>query len=144
MKFKITKFSCSKTEISMKMRGSESCCYEQFYTLGHNAVTSISTCLTLISCLVYSSTLMTGVKYSSETSIDFNRTKFRTWYVPNTVIWRDLQIPTVKVEIRRYSSQYNAHLSTNPNDLIVNLMELPDNRRLRRHLPNDLPTRFLM
>jgi hypothetical protein len=30
------------------------------------------------------------------------------------------------------------------NDLIVNLKELPDNRRLRRHLPNDLPTRFLV
>jgi hypothetical protein len=28
------------------------------------------------------------------------------WYVPNTVIRRDLQIPTVKEEIRRYSSQY--------------------------------------
>jgi hypothetical protein len=25
------------------------------------------------------------------------------WYVPNTVIRRDLQIPTVKEEIRRYS-----------------------------------------
>jgi hypothetical protein len=30
------------------------------------------------------------------------------WYVPNTVIRRDLQTPTVKVEIRRYSSQYSA------------------------------------
>jgi hypothetical protein len=66
------------------------------------------------------------------------------WYVPNTVIWRDLQIPTVKEEIRRYSSQYSAHLSAHRNDLIVNLMELPDNRRLRRQLPNDLPTRFLV
>jgi hypothetical protein len=65
------------------------------------------------------------------------------WYVPNTVIRRDLQIPTVK-EIRRYSSQYSARLSAHPNDLIVNLIELPDNRRLRRHLPNDLPTRFLV
>jgi hypothetical protein len=27
------------------------------------------------------------------------------WYVQNTVIRRDLQIPTVKEEIRRYSSQ---------------------------------------
>jgi hypothetical protein len=26
----------------------------------------------------------------------------------------------------------------------VNLIELRDNRRLRRHLPNDLPTRFLV
>jgi hypothetical protein len=66
------------------------------------------------------------------------------WYVPNTVIRRDLQIPTVKEEIRRHSSQYSARLSTHPNDLIVNLIELKDNRRLRRHLPNDLPTRFLM
>jgi hypothetical protein len=63
------------------------------------------------------------------------------WDVLNTVIRRDLQTPTVKEEIRRYSSQYSARLST---DLIVNLMELPDNRQLRRHLPNGLPTRFLV
>jgi hypothetical protein len=66
------------------------------------------------------------------------------WYVQNTVIGRDLQIPTVKKEIRRYSSQYRASLSAHPNDLLVNLIELPENRRLRRHLPNDLPTRFLI
>jgi hypothetical protein len=58
------------------------------------------------------------------------------WYVPNTVIRRDLQISTLKEEIRRYSSQYSARLSAHPNDLIVNLIEVPDNRRLRRHLPN--------
>jgi hypothetical protein len=52
------------------------------------------------------------------------------WYVLNTVILRDLQIPTVKEEIRLYSSQYSAGLRAHPNDLIVNLMELPDNRRL--------------
>jgi hypothetical protein len=66
------------------------------------------------------------------------------WYVPNTVIRRDLQTPTVKEEIRRYSSQYSARLSAHPNDLIENLTELPDSRRLRRHLLNDLPTRVLM
>jgi hypothetical protein len=59
-------------------------------------------------------------------------------YVPNTVIRKDLQIPKVKEVIRRYSSQYSTHLSTHPDDLIVNLVELPDNRRLRRHLSNDL------
>jgi hypothetical protein len=68
-----------------------------------------------------------------------------SWYEPNTVIRRDLQLPTVKEEIRCYSSQYSARLNAHPNDLIVNLMEQPDNnRRLRRHLPNDLPTRFLV
>jgi hypothetical protein len=62
------------------------------------------------------------------------------WYVPNTVIRRDLQTPTVREEIRRYSSQYSARLSAHPNVLIVNLTEQPDKRRLR----NDLPTRFLV
>jgi hypothetical protein len=66
------------------------------------------------------------------------------WYVPNTAIRSDLQIPTVKEEIRRYSSQYSARLSAHPNSLIVNRIELPDNRRLRRHLSNDLLTRFLV
>jgi carbonic anhydrase len=66
------------------------------------------------------------------------------WYMPNTIIRRDLQTPTVKEEIRRYSSQYSARLGAHPNGLVVNLMELPDNRRLRRHLSNDLPTRFLV
>jgi hypothetical protein len=62
------------------------------------------------------------------------------WYVPNMVIPRDLQTATVKEEIRRYSSQYSARLSAHPNGLVVNLMEQPDNRRLR----NDLLTRFLV
>jgi hypothetical protein len=66
------------------------------------------------------------------------------WYVPNTVIGRDLQTPTVTEEIRRYSSQYSARLSAHPNGLLVNFMEQPDNRRLRRQLPNDLPTGILV
>jgi hypothetical protein len=48
------------------------------------------------------------------------------WYVPNAAFRRDLQIPTVKEEIRRYSSQHSARPSAHPNDLIVNLIELPD------------------
>jgi hypothetical protein len=61
------------------------------------------------------------------------------WYVPNTVIRRDLQAPTVKEEIRRYSSPQRTpkRPSREPHGE-------PDNRRLRRHLPNDLPTRFLV
>jgi hypothetical protein len=65
------------------------------------------------------------------------------WYVSKSAIWRDLQIPTVKEEIHRYSSQYR-RLSAHPNDQIVNNIELPGNKRLRRHLPNDLQTRFLV
>jgi hypothetical protein len=65
------------------------------------------------------------------------------WYVPNNHIRRDLQMPSVKEEICRYSNQYSTRLTTQPNDQILTLMEIPGNRRLRRHVPNDLPNRFL-
>jgi hypothetical protein len=45
------------------------------------------------------------------------------WYVPNTVIRRDLQTPSAKEEIRRYSYQYSARLSAHPNGLVENLVE---------------------
>jgi hypothetical protein len=64
------------------------------------------------------------------------------WYVPNTVIRHDFHMPTVKEEISTYSSHYSHRLSAHPNDLILPLLEPPDLRRLRRFLPNDLPTRF--
>jgi hypothetical protein len=51
-----------------------------------------------------------------------------SWYMPNMVIRRDLQTATVKGEIHCYSSQYSARFSAHPNDLIVKLVELPDNR----------------
>jgi hypothetical protein len=60
------------------------------------------------------------------------------WYVPNTVIGRDPRTPTIKEEIRHYSSQHSERLSVHPNNLVVNLMAQPYNRRLRKHLPNDL------
>jgi hypothetical protein len=64
------------------------------------------------------------------------------WYVPNLLIRRDLNCPTVKEEIRRYSSHYGDRLRIHPNHLAVNLLRLPDNTRLRRFLPTDLPDRF--
>jgi hypothetical protein len=63
------------------------------------------------------------------------------WYVLNMVTW-DLQTPTVKEEIHNHSSQYTVRLSVHPNNLVVNLTVQPNNRQLRRHMPNDLPTRF--
>jgi hypothetical protein len=66
------------------------------------------------------------------------------WYVPNNHIRWDLQMTSVKEEICRSSNQYHTLLTTHPNDQILTLMEIPDNRRLRRHVPNDLPERFLL
>jgi hypothetical protein len=66
----------------------------------------------------------------------------KLWYVPDLLIRRDLSCPTVKEEIRRYSSHHGDRLRTHPNHLAVNLPRLPDNRRLRRFLPTDLPDSF--
>jgi hypothetical protein len=63
------------------------------------------------------------------------------WYVPNA-IRRDLQVPSVKEEIRRLSAQYYAGLCTYPNFLATQLSRLSAFRRLRRHLPSDMPHRF--
>jgi hypothetical protein len=66
------------------------------------------------------------------------------WYVPNTLIQRDLQIPSVKDEISHYSSHYSARLTAHPNGILLTLLEQPELKRLRRHLPNNLPTRFMV
>jgi hypothetical protein len=65
-------------------------------------------------------------------------------YVPNTLIRRDLQIVSVKKEISHYSSHYSARLTAHPNDILLTLLEQPKRKWLRRHLPNDLPTRFMV
>jgi hypothetical protein len=66
------------------------------------------------------------------------------WYVPNSLIRRDLQIPSVKEEISHYSCHYSARLTAHPNDILLTLLEPPERKRLRRHLPNVLPTRFMV
>jgi hypothetical protein len=60
-------------------------------------------------------------------------------YVPNAIIQRDLQVPSVKEEIRRLSAQYYVGLCTHPNLLATQLSGPSAFRRLRRHLPSDLP-----
>jgi hypothetical protein len=66
------------------------------------------------------------------------------WYVPNTIIRRDLQIPSVKEEISHYSSHYSVCLTAHLNYILLTFLEQPERKRLRRHLPNDLPTRFMV
>lgn len=64
------------------------------------------------------------------------------WYVPNNFIRHDLQILTVKEEVSNFSQKYKVRLQQHPNRLAKNLMRQPDRRRLVRHVPSDLPTRF--
>jgi hypothetical protein len=64
------------------------------------------------------------------------------WYVPNSVIHKDLLIPTVKEEISLFGSHYDVRIGVHPNELIASLTEPPIHKRLRRYWPHDLLTRF--
>lgn len=54
------------------------------------------------------------------------------WYVPNSVIRNDLQMPTVKEEIIRYAIKHREKLAAHPNSLASNLIKLKVRRRLKR------------
>jgi hypothetical protein len=43
-------------------------------------------------------------------------------YVPNTLIRRELQMPSVKEAISHYSSQYSARLTAHPNGILLTLL----------------------
>jgi hypothetical protein len=65
------------------------------------------------------------------------------WYVTSTVIKHDLQVPSVRQEVRTYSVTYHARPEDHSNDLGVSLLQQPaHNRRLKRYYPADLVTRF--
>jgi hypothetical protein len=52
------------------------------------------------------------------------------WYVSNSVIRKDFQIPTVKEEIRRFRSLYAVRLRAHTNELIATLTEPPIHKRM--------------
>jgi hypothetical protein len=64
------------------------------------------------------------------------------WYMPNSIIRKDLSLPSVKEEISRFSSHYNVRISVHPNELIASLTEPPIHKRLSQYWPHDLLTRF--
>jgi hypothetical protein len=61
--------------------------------------------------------------------------------MPNTIIKRDLQIPTVKQEARKCSANYRKRLDAHPNNLANALFqEQLGTRRLKRLYPAGLVT----
>jgi len=64
------------------------------------------------------------------------------WYVPNTILHTDLQIPTVKAEITNFSTKYREKLITHPNELIPALLDEEEPRRLKCFKPTELTTSF--
>ena len=59
------------------------------------------------------------------------------WFIPNTVIKYDLQVPTVKQEARKYSVNYRKRLDVHPNSLANALFQDQlGNRRLNPYRTN--------
>ena len=60
------------------------------------------------------------------------------WYVTNETIHRDLKLPTVKDEIHKSRSRYNARVNNHHNPLVTQLLETTDQIcRLKRKYPLD-------
>jgi hypothetical protein len=64
------------------------------------------------------------------------------WYVPNKLLHTDLQMPTIREEITKCSTNHRAKLLTLPNTLTSNLLTEQGPGRLKRYKPFDLSTRF--
>ena len=65
------------------------------------------------------------------------------WYVPNTVLHKDLSVSTVREEIKKCSVKYSRRLQVHPNELAVSLLRHEEEvRRLKRFKPSDLSDRF--
>jgi hypothetical protein len=65
------------------------------------------------------------------------------WYVPNTMLRRDLQVLSVKQEAKNSGINYRHRLDNHPNRLAQTLLlRTTHNRRLKRCYPVDLQTRF--
>jgi len=63
------------------------------------------------------------------------------WYMPNTIIKRDLQISTVKQEARKYTANYRKRLDAHPSNLANALLqEQLETHRLKRLYLADLVT----
>ena len=65
------------------------------------------------------------------------------WYIPNKLLHTDLQMPTIREEITKFSTHYRAKLDTHQNDLTSKLITKQGPTRLKRYKPSDLPTRFI-
>lgn len=64
------------------------------------------------------------------------------WFVPNSLIARDLKVPTVKEEIKHQYMKYSTRLQAHPNPIVTDLTQLVPHRRLKRHYPGDSLYRF--
>ena len=54
------------------------------------------------------------------------------WYIPNKLLHTDLQIPTIREEITKFSTNHRAKLLTHPTELTSNLLIEQGLGRLKR------------
>jgi hypothetical protein len=62
--------------------------------------------------------------------------------VSNEVLHTDLNVPTFREEITKFSVKYRDKITAHPNELSPTLLEEEEPRRLKIFKPADLTTRF--
>jgi hypothetical protein len=88
-------------------------------------------------------TKVSNIKVCTDFSTTLHFITDAPWYVPSSVIQRDLQVASVRQEVRTFSVTYHARLEGHPIDLATSLLQQPPhNYRLKRYFPADLVTRF--
>lgn len=61
------------------------------------------------------------------------------WYVTNRTLHKDLEVTTIKQEIKKAFEKHKTRLQSHPNELVITLMNKSNyNRRLKRKVPQDL------
>ena len=65
------------------------------------------------------------------------------WFVSNYTLQRDLEIPTIREDISKFSSRHQAKINRHQNPLAINLLDNSETTyRLKRHHVLDLTFRF--
>jgi hypothetical protein len=64
------------------------------------------------------------------------------WYIPIRLLHTDLQTPTVRGELTKFSTKYRDKLLTHPNELTSILLDEEGPGRLKLFKPIELTTRF--
>jgi hypothetical protein len=64
------------------------------------------------------------------------------WYISNEVLHTGLNVPTIRLEITKFSIKYRDKITTHPNKLASTLLEKEEPRRLKKFKPADLTNTF--
>lgn len=125
---------------------------QMYWLIGHNSALSINNKLLLYKAILkpiwtYGIQLWGTASNSNIEIIQRFQSKIlrliagAPWFVTNDIIQRDMNMLSIRDEIRSYSDKYQLRLANHPNRLANNLLTTAPTNRLKRYNILDLPNR---